>query len=158
VLADQLGRRAKSLTRSMTRPSVTARTAQDVAELFERLSNTPPPRATAEQRAATDAARTHAAAQGWQPPLAWDDIDTDPTPEPTAGTPPPADVDDIAIERALAGDGIGYDDLTPAEQQLVIRHLTERGWSIRDIATQLATTKRTVSRRRASVDVVRPGR
>jgi DNA-binding NarL/FixJ family response regulator len=40
--------------------------------------------------------------------------------------------------------------LTSAEQEEVIRRLTARCRSIRDIATQLATTKRTVSRRRAS--------
>jgi hypothetical protein len=142
----------------MTSPSVTVRTAQDVGELYERLSPTPPPRSTGQQRATADAARAHAAEQGWRPPLAWDDIDTDPTPEPTPGTRPPDDVDEIAIERALAGDGVGYDNLTPAEQHEVIRHLTERGRSIRDIAAQLATTKRTISRRRVSVEVVRPGR
>jgi DNA-binding NarL/FixJ family response regulator len=61
------------------------------------------------------------------------------------------DIDEIAVERALAGDGVFYDDLTSAEQQEVVRRLTARGRSIRDIATQLATTKRTVSRRRASL-------
>jgi hypothetical protein len=65
------------------------------------------------------------------------------------------DVDEIAIERALAGDGIRYDDLTSVEQEEVIRELTDRGRSIRDIAAQLATTKRTVSRRRAPVDAMR---
>jgi hypothetical protein len=157
LLAAQLGRRPTSLTRSMTSPSVTARTARDVAELYERLSHLPPPRATSEQRAAADAAQAHAAGRGWQPPLAWDDIDHDPTP-PTASTPPPDDVDQIAIERALAGDGVHYDNLTPAEQRLVIRRLTARGRSIRDIAAQLATTKRTVSRRRTPRDPVPDGR
>jgi DNA-binding NarL/FixJ family response regulator len=142
----------------MTSPSVTARTAQDVAGLYERLSHISPPRVTGEQRAVADAARTHAAAQAWQPPLAWDDIDRDPTPERTAGPPPADDVDDIAIERALAGDGIRYNELTPAEQEQVVHRLTERGRSIRDIAAQLATTKRTVSRRRAPMDAVRVGR
>jgi DNA-binding NarL/FixJ family response regulator len=129
-----------------------------VARIYEHLWSTPPPRGTGEQRAATDAARAQAAAQGWQPPLAWDDIDTDLTPQPTAGTPLPGHVDDIAIERALAGDGIGYNNLTPAEQHEVIRQLTERGRSIRDIAAQLATTKRTVSRHRTPIDAVRSGR
>jgi len=151
-LADQLGRRTNSIQRSMTGESVTARTAQDVAALYERLSNTTPPRATSEQRAAADAAKAHATAQGWLPALAWDDIDTDPTP--TAQIPGPSqrnDIDEIAVERALAGDRISYDDLTADEQKEVIRLLTARGASIRDIAAQLSTTKRTVSRRRASV-------
>jgi hypothetical protein len=81
LLAAQLGRRASSLHRSMTGESVTARTAHDVATLYERLWSTRPPRGTRDQRAAA-AARAHASAQGWLPPLAWDDIDTDPTPTP----------------------------------------------------------------------------
>jgi hypothetical protein len=152
LLAAQLGRRPNSLHRSMTGESVTARTAQDVATLYERLWNARPPRTTGEQHAAADAAQTHAAAQGWLPPLAWDDIDTDPTPPaPAAGPSRRDDVDEIAVERALAGDNIFYDDLTPVEQQEVIRRLSARGSSIRDIAAQLGTTKRTVSRRRAAL-------
>jgi hypothetical protein len=151
LLAAQLGRRPNSLCRSMSGESVTARTAQDVATLYERLWNRRPPRMTSEQRAAADAAQAHAAARGWLPPLAWDDIDTDPTPPAlTAGASPRNEMDEIAVERALAGDHITYDDLTTVEQQEVIRRLTARGSSIRDIAAQLGTTKRTVSRRRAS--------
>jgi hypothetical protein len=151
LLAAHLGRRPNSLRRSMTSGSVTAGTARAVTSLYEQLWNTRPPRATAEQRAATDAAQAHAARQGWLAPLAWDDIDTDPTPP--APTPRPLqrnDIDEIAVERALAGDNISYDDLTPVEQQEVIRQLSARGTSIRGIAAQLGTTKRTVSRRRAS--------
>jgi hypothetical protein len=151
LLAAELGRRPNSLSRSMTGESVTVRTAQDVATLYERLWNNRPPRTTSEQRAAAEAAQAHAAARGWLPPLAWDDIDTDPTPPPAiAGASQRNDMDEIAVERALAGDHITYDDLTPVEQQEVVRRLTARGRSIRDIAAQLGTTKRTVSRRRAS--------
>ena len=150
LLADQLGRRPNSLSRSMTAASVTARTAQDVATLYERLWNSRPPRMTSAQRATADAAQAHAAARGWLPPLAWDDIDTDPTPPlATAGAPQRNDIDQIAVDRALAGDHITYHDLTTVEQQEVVRRLTARGSSIRDIAAQLGTTKRTVSRRRA---------
>jgi hypothetical protein len=152
LLAAQLGRRPGSLQRSMTSRSVTAHTAQDVAALYKQLWDVPPPRLTGEQRAAADAAQAHAAAQGWLPPLAWDDIDTDSTPPaPTAQPLQRDDIDEIAVERALAGDNITYDALTPAEQQEVIRRLHARGTSIRDTAALLATTKRTVSRRRASL-------
>jgi AraC-like DNA-binding protein len=151
LLAAQLGRRPNSLHRSMTGGSVTGSTARDVAALYERLWNARPPRATGEQRAAADAAQAHAAAHGWLTPLAWDDIDTDPTlPAPTAQLLQRDDIDEIAVERALAGDNITYDDLTPVEQQEVIRRLSARGTSIRDTAALLGTTKRTVSRRRAS--------
>jgi hypothetical protein len=151
LLAAQLDRRLNSLRRSLTGESVTARTARDVAALYERLWNVPPPRATSQPRAVADAARAYAVAQGWLPPLAWDDIDSDPTPPSTIMPPGRDDIDEIAVERALAGDGVVYDELTSAEQQEVVRRLTARGRSIRDIANQLATTKRTVSRRRASL-------
>jgi hypothetical protein len=151
LLANLLGRRPNSLHRSMTGQSVTARTAHDVATLHERLWNCRPPRMTGEQRAAADAAQAHAAAQGWPTPLAWDDIDTDPTPPAVTASPfRQHEMDEIAIERAVAGDNISYDDLTAAEQQEVVRRLTARGSSVRDIAARLGTTKRTVSRRRAS--------
>ncbi|WP_231851637.1 hypothetical protein [Modestobacter italicus] len=151
LLAAEIARRPGSLRRSLTSPSVTARTAQDVATLYERLSNTPPPRDTGVQRAAADAARAHAVAHGWLPPLAWDDIDTDVPPPPAATKPPPDDVDEIAVERAMAGDGIHYADLTAAEQAQVVHRLTDRGRSLREVAAQLATTKRTVSRQRAAI-------
>jgi DNA-binding NarL/FixJ family response regulator len=137
----------------MTGASVTARTAHEVATLYQRLWNSSPPLATDEQQAAAAAARAHAVAQGWLPPLAWDDIESDPITPPSIMSPGRDDIDEIAVERALAGDGMVYDDLTSAEQQEVVRRLTARGRSIRDIATQLATTKRTVSRRRASLGV-----
>ncbi|MCW2702702.1 MAG: hypothetical protein JWQ37_697 [Blastococcus sp.] len=103
---------------------------------------------------AADAAQAHAAAQGWLSPLAWDDIETDT--DPTPPTPPvePSqrdDIDEIAVERAVAGDNISYDDLTAVEQREVVRRLSARGSSIRDIAAQLGTTKRTVSRWRAAL-------
>ncbi|MCZ2849817.1 helix-turn-helix domain containing protein [Modestobacter sp. VKM Ac-2978] len=148
LLAAELDRRTSSLQRSMTSPSVTARTARDVAALYERLENTPPPRATRRQCAAAEASQAHAVARGWLPPMAWDDIDTDAPPRSDAPRLPTDDVDEIAVERAMAGDGIQYAGLTPAEQTQVVHRLTERGRSLRDIAAQLATTKRTVSRHR----------
>ena len=151
-LAAKLGRSPAGLRRSMLTDSVTAQTAQDVSALYEQLWNLRPPQSTDDQRAAADAARTLAAEHGWLPPLAWDDIDTDPDPRHAERVETDDDLDEIAIERALAGDGVRLEHLTPAEQDEVVRHLTERGKSIRDIAQQLATTKRTISRRRASIN------
>jgi hypothetical protein len=149
-LAARLGRSSAGLRRSMLSDSVTAQTAQDVSALYEQLWNVRPPQST-DQRAADDA-RAFAAERGWLPPLAWDDIDTDPDPRHHAeGVETDAGLDEIAIERALAGDDVRLEHLTPAEQEEVVRRLTERGTSIHDIAQQLATTKRTISRRRASI-------
>ncbi|RBY83261.1 helix-turn-helix domain-containing protein [Blastococcus sp. TF02A-30] len=152
-LAARLGRNSAGLRRSMLSDAVTARTAQDVTALYEQLWNLRPPHSTDDQRAAADAARAFAAERGWLPPLAWDDIDTDPEPQHHARrVEKDDDLDEIAIERALAGDGVRLEHLTLAEQDEVVRRLTERGESIRDIARQLATTKRTISRRRASIN------
>lgn len=49
-----------------TRPSVQLGAARQVADLYEQLSGTPGPSARI---------RAAAARRGWQPPLAWDDID-----------------------------------------------------------------------------------
>lgn len=152
-LAARLGRSSAGLRRSMLSDAVTARTARDVSDLYEQLWNLGPPQSTDDQRVAAEAARAFAAERGWLPPLAWDDIDTDPDPGPHTERPgTDDDLDEIAIERALAGDGVRLEHLTPAEQDEVVRRLTERGESIRDIAQQLATTKRTISRRRASIN------
>jgi AraC-like DNA-binding protein len=153
-LAARLGRSSASLRRTMLSGSVTAQTAQDVSALFGQLWNLRHPQSTCDERAAAEAARAFAAERGWLPPLAWDDIDTDSEPQHHAERKATDDdLDEIAVERALAGDGVRLEHLTPAEQDEVVRRLTERGRSIRDIARQLATTKRTISRRRASSNV-----
>jgi hypothetical protein len=147
ALAAELRRSTTSLTRTMTSQSVTARTARQVGDIYERIWDLQPQYETDEELAAINAARALAASHDWQPPMAWDDIDADPTP---SVDPPDAtdELDEIAVERAVAGDGLRLEHLTLAEQNEVVRRLTERGKSIRDIADQLATTKRTVSRRR----------
>jgi hypothetical protein len=134
----------------MNRPRVNAATARQVADLYTALWDKTPPLATGAQRDASAKARATAQQHGWPPPLSWDDIDTDPDPDPH---PPPTttdnDIDEIAVERAVAGDGVRLAHLNAAEQAEVIRRLTEGGKSLRDIAEQLATTTRTVSRRRS---------
>jgi len=154
-LAHELGRSATNLRRSMNGESVTVATARQVSELYERLWDTAPVGTTRMDHAAIDAARTNAIARGWLPPLAWDDIDADPAPDPKPkakpkqapdAEPDAEDMDEIAIDRAVAGDTTVT--LTHAEEIEVVRRLSERGRSIRDIANQLCTTTRTVSRHR----------
>jgi len=149
AIAAHLGRTTANLARSMDRDRVNADTAWQITQLYEQLWNKMPPQESASQRAASAKARSHAQQQGWPPPLGWDDIDNDPDPGPPVVSVD--DVDEIAVERAVAGDAIRLDNLTAAEQAEVIRRLTERGKSIRDIAAQLATTTRTVSRRRLAI-------
>jgi DNA-binding CsgD family transcriptional regulator len=147
-LARELHRSPANLRRSMTSESVTARTAQLVNDIYERLWDAPPPRQTIAQRNASDAARTYATQHRWLPPLAWDDIDEDPDPDPNQPdtSADDDDLDEIAIERAITGDIRVR--LTHAEQIEVVRRMSERGRSIRTIAELLSTSKRTVSRHR----------
>jgi len=154
TLADHLGRTPAELHRSLTcTTAITEHTARHIRNLYDRLWDTQPPRATPAQRQESEWARVHADNHGWPPPLAWDDIDTDRRPHSgpdNASAQANPQLDEIAVERAVAGDGIRLGDLSPAEQTAVVHRLTERGTSIRDIADLLATATRTVSRRRRS--------
>ena len=132
--------------------SVPVQTAGDVSALYEQLWNRRPPQSADAQRAAADAARLFAAVRGWLPPSDWDDIDSDSGPR-----HPPERAEMTTSTRSTSsapspGDGVRLEHLTPTERAGVVRRLTERGKSIRDIAQQLATTKRTISRRRASIN------
>jgi hypothetical protein len=147
-LAQQLGHRPGSLRRRLTADTVTVGTAQHIRELYARLWDTAPAAASKLQQTRVDQARRRARVHGWLPPLAWDDIDTDPAPVPPRHDP--ADVDEIAVDRAVNGAGIRLAELTAAEQAEAIRRLTDRGKSLREIADQLATTKRTICRHRAA--------
>lgn len=98
-----------------------------------------------------DLARVYTASRGWAAPLGWDNIDADLHPQ--SGAAPSTLVSacplgEVAVERAVAGDGIHLDDFSLPEQAEVVHRRTDRGRSIREIADLLATTTRTVSRRR----------
>ena len=147
-IAERLGRdRGNFRMTLLAGDEVTARTASDVATLYDELWNTrPEPRNPRGERAIADA-QAMATQRQWLTPLAWDDIDTDPEP-PTPPGDALDDIDEIAIELALSGRSVRLSQLPPAEQNEVVRRLTENGKSVRDIAEQLATSTRTVSRRR----------
>lgn len=146
-LARRIGRDRTNLRQALFTNEVTARTAADVDALYDQLWNTrPQPDTPRAERAVADAL-TMAAQRQWLTPLAWDDIDHDPEP-PTPPSAMPDDIDEIAIELALNGRSIRLSQLPPAEQDEVVRRLTETGKSVRDIAEQLTTSTRTVSRRR----------
>lgn len=169
-LAGDLGRTSRRLERTLTCQQVTVATAQRVSDVYETLSSRPPAEDNPAQRASADASRERAISAGWLAPLAWDDIDNDPDPGPgppgspcsgalnatpgtcrLSATPAPTDdiddVDEVAVERAMAG-ALPVFDLNAAEVDEVVRRLTGRGHSLREIAQQLRTTSRTVSRRR----------
>ncbi len=178
ALARRVGRSRKNLARLLTATTVTRATAAEIRTLYERTWNADPPQPTPRERAASDRARAIAAARGWRTPLAWDDIDTDPDPGPplTHQPPPPPsscsipvhrrrarphrdrstpkepamsteDVDEVAIERAMYGERLS---LNRAERREAVHRLTNRGYSVRQIAERLHITPRAVTRLRST--------
>jgi len=89
-------------------------TANRIALIYAELSGRPGP---------SPITRARAAARGWPPPLAWDDID-DPTETPNLGGDGDVCVDETAIERALAGDRVR---LTRDEKQHAVHVAARRG-------------------------------
>lgn len=69
------------------RDQVTADTHRRMAAIYEELWDQEPPHDEWHSRAAYTRALNFAGRRGWLPPLAWDDIDTDPDPEPSTDAP-----------------------------------------------------------------------
>jgi hypothetical protein len=65
----------------MRREHVGAATHREVAALYDRLWNVEPPQEEWRDKIAHTRSLGFAKRRGWLPPLAWDDIDTDPEPE-----------------------------------------------------------------------------
>lgn len=146
-LGNQLGVTTNAVSGILAQPQVTASTARRIAYLYDELAMTPGP----STRGATLAARA-----GYPPPLAWDEgtiddpaahphPDTDTNPD-TAGN----DVDEIAIERALAGEAI---TLTPDEADIAARRAVERGVSDAEVAKMTGACPRTILRWRQSAGI-----
>lgn len=135
-----LGVTAATVSAILTHQYVTAATARRVAHLYDELSMTQGP----STRGALLAARA-----GYPPPLAWDDdtID-DPTATPWAEqSNPVADVDEVVVERAIAGHQV---ELTEAEAEAAQLEGVRQGMSDAQIAEITGRCSRTVLRWRAA--------
>ena len=139
-----------SVERWLQAGTVTHATATKVRLVYARLHLEAPPQRTTRERRESGEARTRARANGWLPPLVWDNVDTDsdPGPAPEYCLAPEDDVDSVAIERAVDGDTTVT--LNRTEIGLAIDILTATGHSLRDIAARLRISDRTVTRRRAT--------
>lgn len=114
-------------------------------DVYDRLSMTPGP---------SQVCRDRARARGYLPPLAWDDdtID-DPRAVPATAAAGPREVDQVAVDRAVAAGTAGVTCetaalLTPDERLAAIRVLALRGSSDTDIARAVGVVDRTVLRLR----------
>jgi hypothetical protein len=123
-----------------------ARTALAVRRVYDALW------ATAPAGAGSTRARKRAQANGWVPPLAWDDdtID-DPTALPNVGGDDDEHaIDHAAVQRALDGQRVR---LTRAERWVVVERLARDGFADAAIARVVGTTAETVLRDRQRLGV-----
>lgn len=120
IVADETGLdmdALKRLRRAEGRKFVCNDYAEGVVAVYERLHMTPAPPGRSATRARTDAER-----HGWPPPLAWDDIDTDPEPPAALYTGP--DIDPVVVMRLLEGQRV---DANHAERVEAIRQWVADG-------------------------------
>jgi hypothetical protein len=147
-VAHELGWTPGNLHKIFERDHVSAGTHRALDALYNQLATTRPPTSTVAERIAVSRTLNTAAAQGWAPPLAWDDIDQDPHPPEV-----PTDVellDEHALENALAG---VVTALTDPERDEAVRRFTTAGLSAREIGDRLGITGRTVTRIRSRLGV-----
>jgi AraC-like DNA-binding protein len=115
------GRLHKHFSPVLDKSRVPARLARQVRDVYERLSMRPAPAGYSATRT-----RRMAAARGWLPPLAWDDVDLDVVDATPVGAEVAASavVDEVAIDRALTGERI---DLTDDELLAAVQVGAARG-------------------------------
>ncbi|GAA4492399.1 hypothetical protein GCM10023171_37450 [Microbacterium panaciterrae] len=116
-----------------------------IAAVYEELWDQHPPIETYGQRLSYGSTIARASRNGWLPPLAWDDIDTDD--EPPAVDHAPV-IDHVAIHLALRGERVG---LTEQERAIVLAQAGERQLKKRELAEIVGVTVRHVGRLRAAV-------
>lgn len=148
ALAARLGLRPSNMPPLLNeREQVTVRFHRRVVDLFDELWNQLPPRETRTEQISYKRARAAASRRGWLPPLAWDDIDNDPT-------PPEAEAvdehDASAVELAITGVVV---QLTSRDREEAVRRLHARGHNDRAIAAILRCADRTVLRIRGRLDL-----
>lgn len=146
VQAQMIGLSRQSVQRIASGYRVFASTARSVAELYEKLWDQAPPEMSTGEKISAARSRTEAARRGWVAPMDWDNID-DPSEVPAVVPTDAHDVDEIAVELALAGERV---PLNRAEVAEVIRIGTERGMSANQLAEVTGRDKRTVQRRRSA--------
>ncbi|MEK6310113.1 MAG: helix-turn-helix domain-containing protein [Curtobacterium sp.] len=129
-------------------PGVTKAMHERIAALFIELWDKKPPRTAHRDLIAYNRAVKLAIENGWQPALAWDDIDLDDGPARVERSHD--DIDDSAVELAIAGEAVS---LTPAERRIALRRLHADGLTDPEIAAQLGCSDRTVLRIRQELEL-----
>ena len=135
-LMARMGLRSTNATGLMNRPQVRRATAQAVAALYDELWDQPGP---------STRTAAWARAKGFPPPLAWDeDTIDDPKARPSVRPVATGTVDEIAVQRAVAGDTTVT--LNKHERCAAVRILHARSYSDSKIADTLGIAAETVLR------------
>lgn len=145
-LSTRLGIGVGNFSSLMQREQVFARTHRQVAELFEELWDQLPPREEWRDKIAYSRSVAYAKARRWLPPLAWDDIDTDP--EPPLAEADEDSIDPVAVDLACAGERVR---LSAAERRAAVTQLQKQGLADSAIAERLNLAARTVLRIRTEL-------
>jgi transcriptional regulator len=139
-IAEQIGITAATLHMCLLRSITINRDRwQSIADLYEQISATPGPNTQAAQ---------HATRQGWPAPLDWEGLDIDDPRVAPSGVEFADEVDEVLVERILAGTWAG--EISRTERRAAYERLEARGATAAEIAERLNTTKRTVVRYRAA--------
>lgn len=120
---------------------VTVAMHQAVAAMFDEWWNVTPPPITSYKASRVRVLKA-AERRGYLPPLAWDDIDNDPTP---AVVERETFIDELAVELAIAGDRV---NLSRLERHEVVKHFHPLRWSDGRIADYIGCDERTILRDR----------
>lgn len=148
-LAAILGRPFGDMPRTMAPGAkVSPKFAMQVRALFEAMWAADPPQATPHERSAVTRALRMARANGWVPPLAWDNIDTDDAPP--AVPRGRLGVDEIAVALCVQGEVVR---LTPAERRLAVPLLVAKEMNDREIAKLIGVDTRNVLRIRQDLGI-----
>ncbi len=127
-----------------SRDGITVQLHRAIDRVYEELWNTPAPASTPIERRDRTFTLNRAARAGWAPPLAWDDIDTDPEPQ-TGDAEPEQILDAIAIAEAIDGN---HPHLTRAERLEALKVLHGRGHWDPALAELLDVSAKTIERDR----------
>jgi hypothetical protein len=128
VLAERMGVSRQLLTRlrlvDRRCKSVFTSTAEKIDALYLELHMIPGPSPTMRRRAA---------ANGWAPPLAWNDID-DPDETPQLGAPVDVAPDENVVRAFVANRPPRWGRMTEADRELLVRELRRLGYTRNAIA------------------------
>lgn len=126
---------------------------QRVRALYDDLCMTVPQPTDRYDKARAANARTLAKKRGWHPPLAWDDIDTDPNPAmvtPVRLHRPKDDIDEAVVLRRCAGETTP-EHPTRAEREEIVRRLHAQGRNDRQIGDTAGMPHETAQRIRSDL-------